>query len=229
MKRGLCLLLAVCVSLLLLDCRTTVPTAPTAPHRGVPAAFRQTEDGALVHEWSDAVFPQTIAGFTRDRIHVFDREGRDVGVNYLLDSPAALLSIYVYPNAIGPADATTLQKHFVQLKAEIEQYKQVTSYEEREIQHPFPWGPSPGRMALLTYTDKGVEHLSFAYLFARNTWFIYYRISYPITRALTPQAAREINEQILRSFDCTRINRAGDRPPGRSGRLGGTGPEGAKA
>jgi len=138
-----------------------------------------------VHVASRAVFEPRYDDFVRgDKVVNYDKEARDVSVEYLWESRGALLTIYVYPTKGGEAAGRLLEAEYVKCRQEVYAYKTVTSVvAERTVTLHAESGDLPGCSGVFTleakFSGKAVEMLSFVLLFGKNEWYVLYRVSLP--------------------------------------------------
>ncbi len=158
-----------------------------APRMGQP---NPTED--YIHTPSDFRFPPTVAGFARETVKQYDREGRDVSVGYNQGQSIAM-TVYVYPiPAEGPD--SSLESHFQKCKSEV-----VSRHQGVELLSDGPVTASPGgqqrsgRHAAFKYNERFAQRQqdvhSELYVFVNGSWFIKYRVTCPAGQKGTVEPA----------------------------------------
>jgi hypothetical protein len=123
-----------------------------------------------------------VAGFARETIKQYDREGRDVSVGYNWGQAVAM-TVYVYPIPQGGSDST-LEGHFQSCKREVLSRHQGAELLSENQVIASPGGKKrTGSRAAFSYTERFAQQQqpvhSELYLFVLRPWFIKYRVTHP--------------------------------------------------
>ena len=145
----------------------------------------------FTHEQSGLCFPSTVVAFERNSIHRYDEYGLNISVGYhiLRGGPRMQelqATAYVYPRPHPQADPLKdLDAHWPELLANVSKIH-PDPQPIRGAQFPVAgWlAQHQGRGMVLGYQDvwspRGpLATLSHLYLFARDRWYLKYRVSYP--------------------------------------------------
>jgi hypothetical protein len=127
-------------------------------------------------------FPPMVAGFARETVKQYDREGRDVSVGYN-QGQAVAMTVYIYPVPQGGSDAN-LEGHFQNCKREVLSHHQAAGLlSENQVTVPPGGQKHSGWRAAFSYTERFAQQQqtvrSDLYLFFVGPWFIKYRVTYP--------------------------------------------------
>jgi hypothetical protein len=158
-----------------------------------PIAGRVSHPGpteTYIHAPSRFAVPSSVAGFAREAVKRYDREGRDVSVGYNRGQAVAM-TVYVYPVPQGDPDSS-LEGYFQACKREVlGRHQGVQVLSENQVTASPGGQKQTGWRAAFTYTDRFAHQLqavhSELYLFAAGPWFVKYRVSYPSGQEATAE------------------------------------------
>jgi hypothetical protein len=148
-----------------------------------PGSKQPTPTDTYIHAPSRFSFPPRVGIFAREVVKQYDREGMDVSVSYNMD-PTVAMTVYVYPIPQGGPDGN-LDGHFENCKREVLSRHQRAELVSEAALTVAPGGQRrPGKHATFTFTERFARReqavRSELYLFAFGTWFIKYRVTYPV-------------------------------------------------
>lgn len=165
-------------------------TANSAPRLiEIPATATYTNAVSLFQ------FPPKLGAFTREQIHQFDREGRDIGVGYNDLHHGVSVTIFIYPVA-QQAPNDDLEGHFGTCKADILRlHKDAGLVANRTEQVSAGGQKRNAKYACYAFTDMFAQQRqpvrSELYLFSQGQWFIKFRATYPIGQQTVVESALE--------------------------------------
>jgi hypothetical protein len=111
---------------LLIGCQTTPQMYRS---KNAPAGFALDAEGMLVHTHSGGKFPMKLSSFTRGAPRIYDEQGYDVSLSYILEGRwKAQADVYIYPTA-----GRSMEDHFEGVKGAIEKHNPgARQIDERE-------------------------------------------------------------------------------------------------
>lgn len=177
----------ICLAVLLLTSigMAKDSTPATKPSAGVakPVRVKTETNKPLPHVYSGFQFPYNVGAFRRVVAYTFDEAGTNLSVGYSDPSLKIIMTVYVYPHLSIPMD-----KHFKQLKADVEQVNSSAKLlEESSITLRQGKRQYEGMRARYGYIGRldGVDQdlISEAYLFKSGRHYVKYRLSYPTADA----------------------------------------------
>jgi hypothetical protein len=186
-------------------------------HAGAPPE-RLAARGSYVHPGSKITMPASIAGFERDAVLRYDKDGMDVSPAYNLvtnhnvvtASYCVTAMVYVYPapslNSIGSppevvagARARLTGSEFEWCKREIQgAHPGARLVEQRDVTRTEAGQPYFGKLAIFEFNDIfagsriPVRSRLYLYCYVGGKWAVKYRFTYPKSE----DADREIEEFI---------------------------------
>jgi hypothetical protein len=140
-------------------------------------------------------FPPQIGDFTREQIHQFDREGRDIGVGYNDARHGVSVTVFIYP-VTPQAPNNDLEGHFNTCKADILRlHKEAQIVANRSEQVSAGGQKRNAKYACYAFTEVFAKERqpvrSELYLFSQGKWFIKVRATYPVGLQTVAEPALE--------------------------------------
>ncbi len=173
MRQLLALLLLLMATPALADLSAKPPGAEDRPL----SVWRTDDAGAVEHLQSGLTCPQTLAGYARGRIMLFDGYGLDVGCNY--GRGKTLITLYLTRRTGAGVDAALTQAKRELLQMSAERRPQLIS-ENRSREADLDW-------VTTLYSEDGGLH-SGIWMADLDGWTLEYRVTYPATDDATVTA-----------------------------------------